>query len=357
MGEAAAGEALGSEAQAGAQAVVPKDAVARDKAKLPPRYLLLALVPVLILVLSDALLNRYGWPVAPRPATVIETPIFAYSESAARIRVLIGFMILVLAALSAVAYTVMLGTKAEPPVRWRLLLWAGALTLGALLYFQWPNVVRGSWGNTTEVQTQQLADQALMCRAAMMGEPEAVDTITHEPSSCKAVHFQELRQLVTWQRWCLAAALIAVVIGSILCLGQRQPNDHDPHEVQVQVSRLNTVLYLAAFMLVGGLFFLSAFLHYPTFALSKENATLYGEAAKMIVMFYAVSFSLLIASFYLPAAAILNGRWDAAKLEGAAKPDQGSGVIETGQLFRTGAAIIAPLLAGLLTEHVKLPGL
>jgi hypothetical protein len=106
---------------------------------------------------------------------------------------------------------------------------------------------------------------------------------------------------------------------------------------------------------VSGLLFLAAFLHYPGYGLADEPAKQLGNAVQAIVLYYAVSYSLLIGSFYLPVAAILAHRCESVRHSEIAKESK-SGIMAPIQLVKVGLAILSPLLAGLASEVVKLPG-
>lgn len=353
---------------------------------LPVRYLLIALLPLAVIIVSDWLINEYGWPSASRLA--LDANVSGHAESAARVKVVTMVLLLVGASLCAFVYFLGQARRFDSSSRLRLSLAFAALVAVAVGYFQ------ASPANPP-VQAQELTGQGLFCAAASHPDPVALKqpalVVFHGtrqkvgdavPENCQAANYASLRQLILVEQVALALAIPAMVLGAILTLGgwasrpsdpaSRAPELEPPPAVEAglteqlrafdaallqdQINRLNMILYLSAFLLVSGLMFISAYHHYPSFGLSEANAKLYGNHAKAVVLFYAVSFSLLILTFYLPSATTLARRAATHPDPETGKP-AAKGLLETPQLLKIGAAVLAPVFASLLGEIIKLPSL
>jgi len=207
-------------------------------------------------------------------------------------------------------------------------------------------------------QTQELADQRLFCAAAQA--PPLPTTAPAVPGDCNSARFTQVRLLLVLQRFGIFPAIIAIMLGCVVCLGYqagRSRDDEDPAFLAEQIERLNMTLYLAAFTLVCGLLFLSAYLRYPVYALSGPPAANYLKAANAVVLFYGVSYSLFIASCYIPAASILSQRATQVTLAQSAPSSAGGALLTTPQLLKIGLAVLAPVITSLIGEVVKLSGI
>lgn len=327
-------------------------------ATLAPAFLLIGCLPVIIICGTDWILNLAG-PVLPSPLRLDPAAANAYLELAARLRVATAYIALISAAVVATAYFVVVIRDADRRTIVRTL---GAAALSIIVVFAYFKLAK-------DPQTQQLVGQSLFCEAASwpgnaVPPSPGLKAFPADPMACQAERFAFIRERIDTQRYGLALAIPAVVFGAILSLRRRRPSldgdaqaedEAEARHLQVQINRLNTILYLTAFLLVSGLLFLGAFLHYPGFALPTAAAASFGKAVQAIVLYYAVSYSLLIASFYLPVAGILAHRCEAMKQAKAAEESK-SGIMAPIQMVKVAFAILSPLLAGLASEIVKLPG-
>jgi hypothetical protein len=136
---------------------------------------------------------------------------------------------------------------------------------------------------------------------------------------------------------------------------------------RLQARRLNTHLYLAAAVLVMGLLFLSALLRWPASGLAGDPASAYTAHVDAYIFFWGATYSVFIASYYVPVAIELTGMCTSltatqAKAEAAsAKAEEGddadgddSPVSDLFSLFKTVAALFAPVIAGLLGSVLHL---
>ena len=358
--------------------------------RLAPHFLLIALLPAAVLVGSDLLLTRYGFPV-PEFAK-LGLSFDAHAEAAARVRIVTGFLVLAVAASAAAGYFAVLMDGTDRRTRGMTV--GAAFLLLAVAWFAY-------FERHSPYQTQEFVGQRLVCEAAM--RPAAMDLgvspappadelgrpAAYVPDNCAAKRFRYIRSLIDAERTMLFVALPAVIFGAILTLARPSPAsapegaelpdqaavrrkqaadeenavmdesggeaEDDPRRrlLQIQINRLNTVLYLSAFLLVGGLLFLSAFLHYPAFLVEEGRQAAFQQHVGSLVLFYAVSYSLLIASFYVPVAAMLAR--ECALLKQAPEEAEGNGMLAPTQLLRVGIAIFSPMIVGALGEAVALP--
>lgn len=313
-----------------------------------PRAFWLLAAPAVILLGSELLLSSFG---EPRPAEATLTLTFnGHLESAARLQIIAMTLLIVGVGLGSSAYILSQARGTGRETRKQFGRIAAALAAIGICFFIYVTAA----GH----QTQELADQRLFCAAAQAPPLPAVAPA--QPADCGPARFTQIRMLLVIQRLGIFPAIIAVMLGCVLCLGRergRADEGEDPAFLTGQIERLNLILYLAAFTLVCGLLFLSAYLRYPAYALTGPPAANYLKAANNIVLFYGIGYSLFIASCYLPAATALSRR--AAKVTRAPSTPatvQGA-LMTTPQLLKIGLAVLAPVITGLIGEVAKLPGL
>lgn len=338
--------------------------------ELPRRYFAFVLLPVLIVVGGDYLMYKFGWPF-PSSLKIVPGRNFAHEEGAARLLFLTSFLLVASASAAVTVYCFSLLARYERRSVIAVIAAAAvAMTIVGLYY----------WFDS-KYQMQELVSQAVHCaasaapnRSADLGIAETVaERLAAWDNStplCEADSFVRMRTVVALERGFLLVAVPSAVFAAILCLGVlpgQKPDEAvdgaastdaevaaDKQLLKLQIKRLNTVLYLSAFFLVAGVLLASTFLHYPSFALGEPGKEQFERHAQANVLYYAVNYSLLIASFYLPAAAILAGRCTDRMTEEEAEKVE-SRFMAPLQMVRTGLAIFSPLVAGLLTEVIKLP--
>ena len=327
----------------------------------------IALLPTAVLVGSDFLLTQHGRPelVGMDPGFKLDSSVAAHAEAAARIRIIAGFLLFVAAAAAVTGYFAVLAARMDRFSLVRVFAVAAALV-----------VVCGTFIATQpEVQTQELVGQRFMCAAASHPhdialvqekdrvQPDSGRLVEDVPKNCGAARFIGIRNLIKTEFGILLVAIPAAIFGAILSLAAPRRSSSirsaaskqaRSRLLQLQIDRLNTVLYLSAFLMVGGLLFLSAFLHYPAFLFAGPRLAAFQQHVGSIVLFYAVSYSLLIAAFYVPLAAILVRECAVLKNAGGAELE-GSGMLSTAQMLKVGGAIFSPLIAGALGEVLVFP--
>jgi len=327
-------------------------------------FLAISLLSVFVIIASDWLINEFGWPSAtdPLPASPAAGP----AESTARVGIVTTLMLLIGACALGFSHFARQFRMLDGKSRIAVAATFGVLLLGVVIYFQ------GNKANPA-VEAQELTGQALFCHAAGMStEIDLVDNAqpaihggrskpaASVPDNCQAPTYWQLRGMITVQQVALGLALPAMVLGAIITLARRskdreEAQSDDPELLKHQIGELNTILYLSAFILVCGLLFISAYHHYPAYALDEAGAKAHKAHSNAIILFYGVSFSLLIMTYYLPTAGVL------AQRAAAAPRDQderlvAAGLLETTQLLKIGLALLAPVIASLLGEVIKIPG-
>lgn len=340
---------------------------------LQPALLLLAIPPLLVVIGGDLLLQGF----TPAPIAIkLEGTNFVHGDATARLSLMTSFLLVIGATVAAFAYFVRLllkvdGGAAGGAIGGFLLM----VAIGAIFYDRW-----------SQYEMQEKLSNQVHCAAASLaaaaGQPEPAGVATPATGSapnpaetriypaqsprdaagdvlpaCVTARHQWLRDKTDVESAFLGAGVPALVFGAILCLSLLPAATSDPATrvelVRRQIRRLNTILYLSAFLLVAGILFARAYYTYPTFALSDAQAGPFLAHAEALITYHAVNHSLLIAAFYLPAASILAARAE----EGAADPAVGEARAELMapmQLVKAAFAIFAPLLAGFLPEMVKL---
>lgn len=298
-----------------------------DKAEriLDPRHLRIVLLPFVVVLVTFALISFWGWPQGDLKASGRAD---GHAEVAGRLTVLATWFILIAVAIPPfVLFVRDLRTASRETTRRVLLVYLALAGLGvAFVAF---GLVIGA---------QRFMGHGAFCKA--FGEAEVRATLLDF-----APHCLEWRYLLLWwlneiQKLMLALLTPALVLGTILCLAREGPRGGavSPR----QLARLKTYLYLSAVALVTGLLFLSALLRWPSAAFGAPNSP-YMAHANALVIYWGATYSVLIASYYLPVALTLGRGQD-----GDDAP--------TGQLLeflKSGTALFAPVITALLSAVVQ----
>jgi hypothetical protein len=168
-----------------------------------------------------------------------------------------------------------------------------------------------------------------------------------------ATLFQLFQGLNGAQRYFLALLTPALVLGSISCLAM--PPRPTKSDCRRQADRLNTYLYLSAATLVIGLIFLAAMLRWPAYGLNEAQAKAYGAHVDAYVLYWGITYSILIASYYVPVAVRLAGVGGAAAPPDPKEAGEGDDGATTHLIAQAKAlaALFAPAIAGLLGGVLK----
>lgn len=372
------------------------DEQTRGELELPTVALLITVLPTAVFAMINFLVLRYATPIEVlAPALAFDPSL----ESAARLRLLAALFLFAAAAVFAFATAL--------PAAWRLK--RGSFWRAAALYMALMVAFVSATKLVDPPELQTLAGQAMVCQALSLPAPQplldppltpqdvarlrsgqiafppssksdqsVVDAL-NDPKRCVAPSFHSLRWLYLIQRLSMLFSGPAIVLAAIACIAMPPDQKRRPKVCRDQAARLNTILYVAAGLMVTGLIFVGAFFQWPAFALRKDAATSYQTLVAAIVFYYGVGFSLFIASFYLPVAAWVGFNWrrcsrskatslavdreagseghknEASSDDAKAGADDELGLITAVQLVKIGAAIFAPAIAGLLGTVVKLP--
>jgi hypothetical protein len=165
-------------------------------------------------------------------------------------------------------------------------------------------------------------------------------------------------QLNLIQRLLLALVSPALVLGTIACLatpitpaalGARRKTAVRKSFAGKSVARLRVHLYLTAGLFVSGLLFLSALLRWPAFAFQGAGHASYLAHVDAFVLYWGVTYSLYIASYYVPVALLLTRQGKHDGVAGDKLP-----AAELLDWTKTLAALFAPAIVGLLGNVLHL---
>ena len=355
----------------------PKRLEQPNRLRLPGSALLIAILPVLVFAASDWFLDAYGSP-EPFVWQGMADQYDRHAEAANRITVLAGFILFVAGALASAGF--FLWTLLRLPVQARRQLmatYAVAIIAGVLLL---------SAMNTRE--TQSHIGPATVCialsppgaanqlpRRVPVAEPET-DPVTlffdrlfgRAPSTgnavkptesgvCAAPRFALLRSLLIVERNLLVLSVGALALGSIGCLtlpGRRGNRRLIGRAVKVQAERLNRYLYLSATLLVVGLLFVNAFLRWPGFIYEDQSS--FKAHVDALLLYFGVSYSILMASYYVPVALLLSRAARRAGDGAASSEVKRKALAEPLRAAKVAAAIFAPALASVATNLLDFGG-
>lgn len=151
----------------------------------------------------------------------------------------------------------------------------------------------------------------------------------------------------------------ALIVGMILCLETRGKDGTKEAATQLveNMRQMRFQLYLSSLILTFGMFFAASWMHWPLPLVTDADQDAYGSVVMAAALFTGTYFSLLILSFYLPVALILDGRIERL---GNLVRDSDEKVAQVGidewrisqglkgsagDYLRAGLAIVAPIFA------------
>ena len=102
----------------------------------------------------------------------------------------------------------------------------------------------------------------------------------------------------------------ALIVGMILCLETRHSDDFEEAAAQLaqNLRQMRQQLYLSSLILTFGMLFATSWMHWPLPMVSEAERGPYGSIVLASALFTGTYFSLLLLSFYLPVALILDER-------------------------------------------------
>ncbi|MEO1640923.1 MAG: hypothetical protein AAFU41_16935 [Pseudomonadota bacterium] len=150
----------------------------------------------------------------------------------------------------------------------------------------------------------------------------------------------------------------ALVVGMILCLAAQPDDGVSARATQLRrnTHRMQRQLYISGVVLTFGILFAISWMRWPLSLASGEGAEQYGTVVSAALLYTGVYFSLLILSFYMPVALILDGRKRVladqafAAAEKPAEATRAEWLKKQGlqrdptELFKSGFALAAPFL-------------
>ena len=150
----------------------------------------------------------------------------------------------------------------------------------------------------------------------------------------------------------------ALIVGMILCLDTRDcaSLDEEADLAAENLRQMRQQLYLSSLILTFGMFFATSWLYWPLPLVAEPHRAAYGALLLSMALYTGTYFSLLILSFYLPVAIILDGRArDLAQRAARGMKTGNAGDAETwldarglkdgaGDYLRAGFALTAPIL-------------
>ena len=393
-----------------------------------PGYLLIALLPTAVFLLTTLLLHHVGDPSDIPPTHFAEFD--AHKEAAARLGTIAAFVLFAGAAGGSMLFFVWTCSTLDWPSFWAVMGTFVALIVATALLFVsmgtrepqdylGPSLVCTAAGyDATSARTgslpQSRADPGPAGKASAAPRPvsseaagkaaRAASTTAASPESdaptgvavsnlrvdgrCSGRRFSQLRSLFIAQIIIVILAGSCLVLGAICCLGERvsaplaggadpvptpapdggaaapaagggagepagapsPPPDPDLLHYEEQSKRLNSYLYASALLLGSGLLFVSAGLSWPQFALTDPAG--YEAHAQALTTYYGFSYTVVLASFYLPVAGILSGK--VRKLNPVAPgesklPEAFKGAF---QILKIALALLSTSVAGVLTQFV-----
>ncbi len=150
-----------------------------------------------------------------------------------------------------------------------------------------------------------------------------------------------------------------LIVGMILCLEESHGDEIEVKAAQLErsVLRMRRQLYLSGLVLTVGIFFATSWMRWPLPLLDGDDAAAFSAIVGSALLFTGIYFSLLILSFYLPVAVILDSRKRQLADAAAGHDDLSDYKAREGWLkmrglqsdptefLKTGFALIAPILA------------
>lgn len=150
-----------------------------------------------------------------------------------------------------------------------------------------------------------------------------------------------------------------LIIGMVLCLEKSRSDDINQRAAQLEQNmlRMRRQLYLSGLVLTIGIFFATSWMRWPLPMVHSEHLNAYSSVVASALLYTGIYFSLLILSFYLPVAMILERRKNDLAVAAAGHDDLADYKAREGWLkmrglqtdptefLKSGIALVAPILA------------
>ncbi|WP_425038310.1 hypothetical protein [Primorskyibacter sp. S187A] len=338
----------------------------RSQHHVAPRYFLIVLVTIAIFALEALISGQMMDRALDVPADLLR-PGDDWLEAVGRMRFLAAFM--VFGCITLLASCLLVIRLARPMAsatrRCAIAVWLLVITLALI-----PTLTSGPQGTGALAYGKLGAPlfEAVLARGGVTGCVTAADSFLL--GACGAnpgvALFGGVMDIVN-----LLAGLSvgALVVGMILCLDARRSDTPDAaaRRLAGNLRDMRHQLYLSSLVLTFGMFYATAWMNWPMPLIAEAAQGAYGSLVRASALFTGVYFTLLILSFYLPVALILNLRVRRLA-EGArgqdAQPDafdpeawMASHSLKEGMgdHLRAGFALIAPILTAFAGGIVPFP--
>ena len=334
------------------------------KLTLPPQYLALLILPVLVLVTSEGLLSAFGDPdVDLGELAFVAVPELA--ELAGRYRFLAIFFFYGACCVTVIALFAM-DLAAHQSLRSIGLAGLGFVGLvGFSILF---SILEPAWMGSFEAYAllgATLFEEGLRGGSAQICGVDLCDG--------KGA-FYVMKFLLDQTNWMSALAVSAVVLGMVWSLSTSGKPDLKSAEgiaaegawIEAAQKRMRRYLYLAGLLLSVGMMMGFAWMKWPTGLLADvQQKAQFESLVDAVALFRGSSYSVLILSFYMPVSLVLAQRierYEAARVTGKTKDVapkfEGFDIERIGTLdsFKAIVSILAPVLASAVGTFID-PGL
>lgn len=165
-------------------------------------------------------------------------------------------------------------------------------------------------------------------------------------------------------------AIGSLIVGMILCLGTRECRDIEEAAADLakNLRQMRLQLYLSSLILTFGMLFAASWMYWPLPMISGPEKATYSSLVTASALFTGTYFCLLMLSYFLPVAVILDGRIASLAIA-ARQTDDVEDTFDidgwrsshkladgTGDLLRAGFALAAPILAAFAGGISPIPG-
>lgn len=318
------------------------------------RYLLIALLPIMVFAATDAFLDTFGEASERLPDHF--APFDPHREASGRLSALGAVVLYTGVAIGALSYFVnsirLLDTRSVMRVITSVGILVGAvaaliglMNTRQIQDYMGPSVVCTALGYSPKISDDHFEEAS---RNSIQPKVRVTDFRTR--GACDNHNFRLLRMILTWQKVATILGVAALVLGTICCLAKPVPmpvkDEHALAHYEAESERLNVYLYLSAMFLVTGLMLTWSSVRWPSYALLSSTG--YEAHANAFVGYLGFSYTVLLASFYAPAAGILASRVRRLKPAAAGSTNLPEAFKGPTQVLKIVAAVFSTALAGTL---------
>jgi len=303
-------------------------------------------MPIAFYILSDILFLIFGWH-GPRIAPLSDQSFDARADASARLLVLAAILAVIGVGCFAICRFITDLHRMPARVSGPLLLGLATGVTITLIY----SITLGQCIPIIDYLGDGFMHSALS--AFDKSEGHAAHTLGRGSISL-ALRFDKL---MTWVRLFLILSSAAVIVGAASCLAlppSDSPEAEQAAALLAQRQRLRNYANLGAILMVSGMLFMLAWMHWPGALLPKAAAQAFIRHVNALGLYFGVTYSLMIAAYTLPTATILHERSLAignAPNTGEDRSLLGKGMVDgLGKIL----VILAPTLAGAVPAVIEL---